>query len=143
MHALGLAWVLVSSVLVVACGEDEAPAPPPQRPAPPPVVVAEAEPETETEADTEADTETETEADTEAVDEAGDPLRACMSSPNYSRCIVDSLEGRARSCRQMEALIEAYRVLGNTAARQRVIGTFVDRCPNDPRARQYRQMLNP
>jgi pSer/pThr/pTyr-binding forkhead associated (FHA) protein len=72
----------------------------------------------------------------------GDPLRTCFSAPNYSRCIVDALEGRARSCRQMEALIEAYRVLGNTAARQRVIGTFVERCPNDPRARQYRQMLN-
>jgi hypothetical protein len=63
----------------------------------------------------------------------GDPLRRCVQSPNYSRCVIDAFDyGRtARTCDELKVVLEAYRALGNDAAALRMMRTFVDRCDSD------------
>jgi len=69
------------------------------------------------------------------------PRRCNPADSNYSRCIIDTLEGRARSAGEMAQLIEAYRGTGNMAAALRHMQTFVRRFPGHPRANAYRQIL--
>lgn len=60
---------------------------------------------------------------------------------NYSRCIVQNLESRARSANELAQLIEAHRQLGNTPAALRHMASFVRRFPSARQANHYRQIL--
>ncbi len=74
-----------------------------------------------------------------------DPIVRCrqemMRGGDYNRCIVQNLEGRARSAREIQTLIETYRAMGNMAAALRHMEAFVRRFPSHSQARQYRQIL--
>ena len=68
-------------------------------------------------------------------------IQSCFAESNYSRCIVDNLEGRARGCREVAVLIEAYRSLGNMGAAIRQMQGYVRRCGTTREANHYRQIL--
>lgn len=67
--------------------------------------------------------------------------QACLVR-NDNPCVIRALEGRARTPQEMRLLIETYRAVGNTPRMHDTMRRFVERFPSDPRAGQYRQILN-
>jgi hypothetical protein len=71
----------------------------------------------------------------------GDPLRNCRMEIDYNRCIVERLEGEAESERELVALIQSQRMLGQTAAAMRTMERFIARYPEAPMTDVYRSYL--
>lgn len=69
------------------------------------------------------------------------PQKCSPLSPNYSECVVQSLEGRAKSPNQLALLIESYRQLGRKGRARRHMQDFVRRYPTHRLAAHYRQVL--
>ncbi len=116
-----------------------APAPVPMQaiervPEPSPVAVAVAEPEPEPAPEEATARLSPAEAERRAAD--------CMTSGD-NICVVELLEGpgNAPTPRALGMLIEAHRALGQSQQAQRHMERFVQRYPNHPRARSYRQIL--
>lgn len=59
-----------------------------------------------------------------------------------NRCVIRTLEGRARSPRELEMLVETYRATGNLAKAQQNMRAYVAKYPTGDRAIGYRQMLD-
>jgi pSer/pThr/pTyr-binding forkhead associated (FHA) protein len=72
------------------------------------------------------------------------PRERCeVTSPDYSTCLVRTIEPRASSASMPELalLIETYRTLGNSGAAYRYMRLFIRRFGSSPRAQSYRQIL--
>ena len=67
--------------------------------------------------------------------------QCAQAGGNIDECIVDRLRGRAGSPAELLLLIEAYGRLGRRRDRLREMQRFVDRYPNDLRARSFGQVL--
>lgn len=81
-----------------------------------------------------------------AVAAGADPIARCRQQMaqggDFNRCIVQGLEGRARTDRELQMLIESYRAMGNMPAALRHMENFVRRYPSHSQARHYRQILS-
>ncbi|MCS6798153.1 MAG: FHA domain-containing protein [Myxococcota bacterium] len=80
---------------------------------------------------------------TAGASQRADPLGTCLREPDYNQCVVRNLEGRASTStpRELAALIEAHRRLGNMPAATRAMEMYVRRFPNDSRSAHYQQLL--
>ena len=65
---------------------------------------------------------------------------ACLATGDNA-CVVQALEGKAKSAPEMEMLIETYRAMGDTSQAYRNMAVYVQRFPTARRAEAYRQML--
>lgn len=69
----------------------------------------------------------------------GQAIECSMRGDN--QCVIRTLEGHARTPRALGLLIEAYRAQSRQSAAMRHMRTYVDRWPNTPQGRAYRQIL--
>lgn len=76
----------------------------------------------------------------EAKLSALDTALACLSRGDNA-CVISALEGKARSPREMELLIETYRATGQADAATRTMRAYVERHPNERRAATYAKQL--
>lgn len=77
----------------------------------------------------------------DAADAARDArVRECLIRGDNA-CVVELLEGHARTEWQLSTLIEAYRTRGQTNEALSHMRTYVERFPGTARARQYSQIL--
>ena len=80
-------------------------------------------------------------AGVEAANKASDDQTCSPLAPNYSQCVVTSLEGKATTPNQLALLIESYRQLGKAPKAQSHMEDFVRRFPSHRLAAHYRQVL--
>ncbi len=80
-------------------------------------------------------------AGVEAANKASDDQTCSPLAPNYSQCVVTSLEGKTTTPNQLALLIESYRQLGKAPKAQAHMEDFVRRFPSHRLAAHYRQVL--
>jgi hypothetical protein len=65
---------------------------------------------------------------------------ACLSTGDNA-CVVNALEGKAKSAAELELLIETYRAMGSTDKADKEIEIYLDKYPAAHRALGYRRVL--
>jgi hypothetical protein len=65
---------------------------------------------------------------------------ACVARGDNA-CVIRVLEGRARSERELQLLIETYRSIGDNEAAHKKMADYVRRYPSATRAGTYRKIL--
>jgi hypothetical protein len=56
-------------------------------------------------------------------------------------CVLNALEGKARSAQELELLIETHRSMGHNAAVERNMRVYLERFPSERRAETYAKHL--
>jgi uncharacterized protein (TIGR02266 family) len=70
-----------------------------------------------------------------------DAARECLAKGD-NECVIKALEGKAKTAREMELLVETYRAMGNTEKAKSAMQTYVKRFPDEKRAATYQRMLD-
>jgi hypothetical protein len=65
---------------------------------------------------------------------------ACIAAGDNA-CVIRTLEGKARTARELGLLIETYRSMGNTAKARKHMADFVKRYPTRRQANSYHRIL--
>ncbi|MFI5307698.1 MAG: PilZ domain-containing protein [Polyangiales bacterium] len=65
---------------------------------------------------------------------------ACLATGDNA-CVVQALEGKAKSAPEMEMLIETYRAMGKSEQADKLMQVYVDKFPNERRTASYRRVL--
>ncbi len=65
---------------------------------------------------------------------------ACLAQGDND-CVISALEGKAKTARELELLIETLRAVGRSADAQKQMASYVKRFPDERRAASYRRLL--
>jgi hypothetical protein len=66
--------------------------------------------------------------------------QACLARGDNA-CAVDALQGKARTAREIELLVETHRAMGNQPKAWDAMRTYLERFPDEKRAEGYRRTL--
>lgn len=66
---------------------------------------------------------------------------ACLSTGDNA-CVISALEGKAKTARELELLIETYRATGESAKATKQMHAYLNKFPDEKRAATYRQVLD-
>jgi hypothetical protein len=69
-----------------------------------------------------------------------DAASACLATADNA-CVVKALEGKAKTARELELLIETYRVLGNNDKAEKQMQVYVNKYPNGRHTNGFRRVL--
>jgi hypothetical protein len=78
-----------------------------------------------------------------AAAKGGTPMEiatACLGQGD-NKCVIEALDGKAKTAREYELLIETLRATGRSKDAQKYMATYVEKFPDERRANSYRRTL--